>query len=73
MAEANDKFELYRQILERAWSDADFKARLLENPEQVLRQEFNIKIQAGERITILEQAEPLNLLHLPPSSKDFIC
>ena len=69
----NDKFEVYRQILERAWSDPDFKAQLLANPEQVLAKEFGIKVRAGQRITILTQAEPELLLHLPDFEIHFIC
>jgi hypothetical protein len=73
MPSPNDKFDVYRQILERAWSDPDFKARLLANPEQVLAKEFNIKLAAGQSITVLVQTEPQNLLHLPPGPEEFIC
>ena len=73
MPSPNDKFELYRQILERAWSDPDFKAQLLANPDQVLAKEFGIKLEPGQRVTILTQAEPEFLLHLPDFETHFIC
>ena len=73
MPSSNDKFELYRQILERAWSDPEFKAQLLANPDQVLAKEFGIKLAAGQRVTILTQVEPEFLLHLPPNPEEFIC
>ena len=69
MAAPPDKFEAYRQILERAWGDANFRQRLKDNPKQVL-QEYGVHISASDKIKILEDDDTL---HLPPSHEDFIC
>ena len=48
MAVPPDKFAIYRQILERAWEDKNFKARLIADPKEVL-EEYGISLQRGGR------------------------
>jgi hypothetical protein len=67
-----DKFEVYRQILERAWSDPDFKAELVAHPREVLA-EYGIVIAPEENINVI-QGSPSDLdLHVPFDATKFIC
>lgn len=72
MATTPDKFEVYQRILEKAWSDPEFKARLIEDPAAALR-EFDIHIKKGQRVRILEDDGDPPTLFLPNDPEGFIC
>jgi hypothetical protein len=56
----------WRQIVRRAWTDADFKKRLFEDTEKVLR-EYNISIPKGVTYTVVEdELVGKRYLVLPP-------
>lgn len=44
------------QVVGRAWADDDFKRRLLDDPEAVLR-ECDLELPAGRRVEVIEGAE----------------
>ena len=53
------------QIVARAWSDPEFKARLIAEPQTVLR-EFGIEPTPGLDIRIVEDSPGVQHLILPP-------
>jgi hypothetical protein len=67
-----DKFEVYRQILERAWADPDFKAELVAHPREVLAQ-YGIVIAPEENINVIQGSPSDTDLYLPDSFPRFIC
>ncbi len=67
-----DKFEVYRQILERAWSDPAFKAELAANPRDVLA-EYGIVIDPSETINVVEGSPTDWTFYVPDSFPRFIC
>ncbi len=62
-----DKFhqKQWGKIVAQAWSDADFKARLLREPQAVLR-EFGIEPEAGVELRVVEDEASVQHLILPP-------
>ncbi len=73
MAVPPDKFAIYRQILERAWEDKNFKARLIADPKEVL-EEYGISYKEADVIRVIEEESPHDKIFcLPKSEKDFIC
>ena len=58
----------WRQIVRRAWTEPDFKKRLLEDTENVLR-EYSISIPKGVTYKVVEdQLVGVRHLVLPPFS-----
>ena len=53
--EANKK--LWAKIVAKAWCDEDFKAELLNNPEQVLKA-AGAEIPEGVRVHVVEEQQP---------------
>ena len=45
------------QIVARAWTDPEFKARLISNPQAVLR-EHGLEVEAGVELRVIEDAAP---------------
>ncbi len=58
--------EKYEDLLRKAWTDSEFKARLLANPELVLREE-GWEFPAGMSIKVVENSEHAHYLVIPPS------
>jgi hypothetical protein len=56
----------YGQIVARAWSDDDYKARFLADPETVMR-EVGIELPGGAQVRAVEDTAHLLHLVLPPS------
>jgi nitrile hydratase len=50
---AGDDAQAYRQLVLRAWTDEAFKARLLAEPEAVVREQ-GMSIPPGQRLTVVE-------------------
>lgn len=54
----------YQQIIDKAWSDEEFKGRLLANPLQAAK-EFGIKWPAGRVVRIVEDTDRITHLIVP--------
>jgi hypothetical protein len=54
----------WHDLVRKAWMDADFKARLLDNPLAVLREE-GWDIPAGKQVRIVENTTDVMCLTLP--------
>jgi hypothetical protein len=67
MAKTNDPahdaaWKLYRQLVERAWSDPAFKERLQKDPKGTLQAEINaagLDISLPDQIKIVEDSDKL--------------
>ncbi len=57
------------QIVARAWSDSEFKARFVADPQTVLR-EFGIEPAAGVEIRVVEGEPGVQHLVLPASPSE---
>lgn len=67
-----DKFEVYRQIVERAWSDPAFKAKLIAHPREVF-EEYGIQVSESESIEVIQGNPSPDQFFLPGSDEGFIC
>lgn len=56
----------WRQIVRRAWNEAEFKQRLLTNPREVLA-EYHMPIQDGVTYVVIEDQPDRRHLVLPPA------
>lgn len=52
------------QVILKAWTDDDFKQRLLADPATVL-QENGVQVQPGVGVKVLEDTDDVNYLVLP--------
>ena len=59
----------YAQIVARAWADEEFKARLLLNPAQVLR-EYGIAVPEGVEVRAVENTDTVVHFVLPARPKE---
>ncbi len=57
--------EIWAQVIARAWADADFKARLLANPNAAIEEETGIELPAGLKLRIIEESAEETVLVLP--------
>lgn len=57
---------LWGQIVARAWSDEDFKRRLLSEPRVVLA-EHGLEVPEGTEVRVVEDTAAVRHLTLPPS------
>jgi hypothetical protein len=64
MAEGSAANAAYAKVVARAWSDPEFKARLLVNPAAVLA-EAGIKPPPGKNLRIVEDTDSETHLILP--------
>ena len=61
---------LQSEIIERAWSDPEFKQKLLENPKAALQESFNITVPGDIHLNIVEETPDNFYLIIPPAPKD---
>lgn len=63
------KADIWRKITMRSWEDANFKQKLLMNPEAVL-DEYNVPRQSGVRYRVVQDGPGVRnlLLRQPPGS-----
>jgi hypothetical protein len=52
-------------LIERAWSDPPFRARLLRDPKLTLSQELGIEFPEGSELEVLEETNTKKYLVLP--------
>jgi hypothetical protein len=53
-------------LVARAWADEDFKRRLIENPQDVLR-EHGMELAPGVQVRVLEDSDSVRHFTIPPS------
>ena len=59
--------ELRDQIIQKAWTDPEFKKQLLSNPESAIKDAFGVDIPKGYKLKVLEETEDTYYLVLPQS------
>ncbi|WP_168119729.1 NHLP leader peptide family RiPP precursor [Paenibacillus sp. HB172176] len=57
--------ELKQQIIEKAWSDATFKAQLIADPKTAIKDAFGVEAPADVDIEVLEESATQLYLVLP--------
>ena len=69
--QAKERWEVWNQIVARAWADDQFKRRLLSNPTSVLR-EHGFELAGGVEYKVVENTEKVVHLTLPaaPGAED---
>ena len=53
-------------VIARAWTDSEFKARLHSDPRSALR-EMNVVLSGGVKISVIESDEENSFFILPPA------
>ena len=61
--------EMEKAVLAKASEDADFRARLLSNPKEAIRQAVGVTIPDGFTIKVHEEDSVTAHLVLPPTGK----
>jgi hypothetical protein len=72
MKTPKDNWQVYRELVERALSDPEFRQRLVSDPEAVLG-EAGIHLAADERIQVVKDTEKVKHFILPLDETDYIC
>lgn len=62
--------ELRKLIIEKAWQDEQFKARLLENPKKAVEEEFSFSVPDEFEVTVVEETNQHYYLVIPPNPAD---
>lgn len=65
----NEIRKKFAEVIAKAWSDASFKARLLQEPTAVLN-EYGITLPAGAEAKILEDTAAIKHFVLPTQPED---
>lgn len=65
----NEFQKAYGKLVAKAWSDDDFKAKLLSDPMTVFK-ENDITIPEGIEVRMLENTEKITYFILPPEPSD---
>ncbi len=60
------KDRLLRKIIEKAWSDPEFKKALVSDPKKAIKDAFSIDIDDDITITVCEETEKHFYLVIPP-------
>ena len=69
MAQSQEWSKKVGQITAKAWTDADFKKRLLSDPVAVLKQ-YGLDVPPDVKIKVLEDTDTLYHFTLPPKPAD---
>ncbi|NBD23121.1 NHLP leader peptide family RiPP precursor [Paenibacillus glycinis] len=64
------KQELSKQIIEKAWSDEAFKAKLLADPKEALKEAFNLTIPTDVELIVVEETSTKLALVIPQHPSD---
>ena len=56
----------YAKVIAKAWSDDEFKGRLLADPGAALA-EMDVEVPAGVEVKVVEDSESVRHLVLPPA------
>ncbi|CAM4149629.1 NHLP leader peptide family RiPP precursor [Saccharibacillus endophyticus] len=60
------------QVIQKAWEDPEFRARLLADPKSALRDAFGIELPDHIRLTAVEESANDFYLVIPPNPSDII-
>ena len=63
------KEDIERELLSRAGSDEAFRARLLENPNEAVREALDINVPSSFKLNVYEEDANSFHLVLPPSDR----
>ena len=66
---ARDNIQRYEEIMRRAYTDEEYRARLLADPSGVMR-EAGFEIPAGLEVRAVESTDTVLYLALPPKPSD---
>jgi Nitrile hydratase, alpha chain len=69
MAQQDKRREAYGKVVARAWRDPAFKAKLMADPQGILK-DAGITVPAGATVTVLENTATHFHLVLPPKPTD---
>jgi hypothetical protein len=53
-------------IIQKAWSEPEFKQQLLDNPIQAIKQAFGISMPEGTNLKVVEETASSHYLVIPP-------
>lgn len=71
MPASNKNDDLLREVIERASTDRDFRARLLADPAAAIRHAFGVILPHNYRIRFIERPRELDaLIVLPPMNQE---
>ncbi|AZN41669.1 NHLP leader peptide family RiPP precursor [Paenibacillus albus] len=62
--------ELQQQIIEKAWSDESFKAKLLADPKAALQEAFNLTLPEDVELVVVEETPSKLALVIPQNPAD---
>lgn len=62
--------ELQQQIIEKAWSDESFKAKLLADPKAALQEAFNLTLPEDVELVVIEETPSKLALVIPQNPGD---
>ncbi|SFI48786.1 NHLP leader peptide domain-containing protein [Paenibacillus sp. UNC496MF] len=62
--------QLQQQIIEKAWSDPAFKAKLLANPKEALQEAFGLSLPDDVELVVVEETPTKFALVLPQNPAD---
>ncbi len=57
--------DLKKEIIEKAWEDSSFKAKLLSDPKSAIMEAFNIKIPDSFKLTAVQESQSEFYLVVP--------
>ncbi len=61
---------LKSKIIQKAWEDPQFKAKLLADPKSALKDEFGLDVPEGIEVTAVEETASRYYLVIPPDPAD---
>ncbi|MFD1955597.1 NHLP leader peptide family RiPP precursor [Paenibacillus thailandensis] len=62
--------EVRNQIIQKAWEDEQFKARLLEDPRSTIEEMFGYSLPWDIEITVVEETNKHYYIVIPPNPAD---
>ncbi|MEK3882321.1 NHLP leader peptide family RiPP precursor [Paenibacillus sp. PL2-23] len=62
--------QLREQIIEKAWTDSEFKAKLLADPKGAIEEAFGVKVPDEINLKVLEETNDTFYLVLPQKPAD---
>jgi hypothetical protein len=65
VAETATGGDILAEVIELAWDDDGFRAQLLENPKEALRQTFDIEVPDHMRVRVMEEGSDDIVIVLP--------
>jgi hypothetical protein len=65
LKQPDNRQEIESRLIAKAWTDADFKQRLLTDPKATLEGELKTKLPAGLKVEVVEESSQRLYLLLP--------